>query len=139
MKTVESTEAVGGKRSREATKKMIVGAQLLNKDQSNADHADWTETRPAKPEHRHDCADGNHVTGGKRSETSAPVKIPLSVYLGTSPVRRGFLYYSGVFAPSVVAAIATGLWTWSWKWFWLMLVACSALTLLIQAFVYLLG
>ena len=63
--------------------------------------------------------------------------IPLSVYLGTSPVRRGFLYYSGVFAPSVVAAIATGLWTWSWKWFWLMLVACSALTLLIQAFVYL--
>jgi hypothetical protein len=65
--------------------------------------------------------------------------IPLSVYLGTSPVRRGFLYYSGVFAPSVVAAIATGLWTWSWKWFWLMLVACSALTLLIQALVYLLG
>ena len=65
--------------------------------------------------------------------------IPLSVYLGTSPVRRGFLYYSGVFAPSVVAAIATGLWTWSWKWFWLVLVACSALTLLIQAFVYLLG
>ena len=33
--------------------------------------------------------------------------IPLSVYLGTSPVRRGFLYYSGLFAPSVVAAIVT--------------------------------
>ena len=65
--------------------------------------------------------------------------IPISVYLGTSPVRRGFLYYSGLFAPSVVAAIVTGLWTWSWKSFWLMLVACSALTLFIQALVYLLG
>jgi hypothetical protein len=30
--------------------------------------------------------------------------IPVSVYLGTSPVRRGFLYYTGIFAPSVVAA-----------------------------------
>ena len=58
--------------------------------------------------------------------------IPVSVYLGTSPVRRGFLYYTGIFAPSVVAAIATGLWTWSWKWFWLMLVACGAFTVLIQ-------
>ena len=38
-----------------------------------------------------------------------------------------------------VAAIATGLWTWSWKWFWLMLVACGALTMLIQAFLYLFG
>ena len=59
--------------------------------------------------------------------------IPISVYVGTSPIRRGFLYYTGIFAPSVVAAIATGLWTWSWKWFWLTLVACGALTILIQA------
>src|SRR5262247_2950199 len=58
--------------------------------------------------------------------------ILVSVYVGTSPVRRGFLYYTGIFAPSVVAAIASGLWTWSWKWFWLMLGACSALTILIQ-------
>src|SRR5262245_28123021 len=49
--------------------------------------------------------------------------ILVSVYVGTSPVRRGFLYYTGIFAPSVVAAIASGLWTWSWKWFWLMLGA----------------
>jgi hypothetical protein len=62
--------------------------------------------------------------------------IPVSVYLGTSPVRRGFLYYTGIFAPSVVAAIATGLWTWSWKWFWLMLVACGAVTVLIQTLPY---
>jgi hypothetical protein len=62
--------------------------------------------------------------------------IPVSVYLGTSPVRRGFLYYTGIFAPSVVAAIATGLWTWSWKWFWLMLVACGAVTVLIQTLLY---
>ena len=34
--------------------------------------------------------------------------IPISVYLGTSPVRRGFLYYAGVFAPSIVAAVAAG-------------------------------
>jgi hypothetical protein len=65
--------------------------------------------------------------------------IPLSVYLGTSPVRRGFLYYTGVFAPSLVAAILTGVWTWSWKWFWLALLACGALTMLIQALLYLLG
>ena len=58
--------------------------------------------------------------------------IPISVYLGTSPVRRGFLYYTGVFASSVVAALAAGLWTRSWKWFWLMLVACGAFTVLIQ-------
>jgi len=64
--------------------------------------------------------------------------ILVSVYVGTSPVRRGFLYYTGIFAPSVVAAIASGLWTWSWKWFWLMLGACSALTILIQIFLYLL-
>ena len=64
--------------------------------------------------------------------------IPVSVYLGSSPVRRGFLYYTGIFAPSVVAAIIAGLWTWSWKWFWLMLIACGALTLLVQALLYLL-
>src|SRR5262249_43410775 len=61
-----------------------------------------------------------------------------SVYLGTSPVRRGFLYYTGIFAPSVVAPSASGLWPWSWKCFWLMLAACSALTILIQIFLYLL-
>jgi hypothetical protein len=65
--------------------------------------------------------------------------IPISVYLGTGPVRRGFLYYTGVFAPSIVAATAGGLWTWSWKWFWLILVVCSTLTILIQTFIYLLG
>ena len=58
--------------------------------------------------------------------------IPLSVYIGSSPVRRGFLYYTEVFAPAFVAAVAAGLWTWSWKWFWLMLVGCGALTLLTQ-------
>ena len=58
--------------------------------------------------------------------------IPISAYLGMSPVRRGFLYYAGVFAPSIVAAVAAGLWTWSWKWFWVVLLACSALTMLIQ-------
>jgi hypothetical protein len=64
--------------------------------------------------------------------------IPISVYLGTTSVRRGFLYYTGVLAPAVVAAIAAGLWTWSWKWFWLMLGTCIVLTMLIQTFSYLL-
>jgi hypothetical protein len=63
--------------------------------------------------------------------------VPISFYLGTSPVRRGFLYYTGIFAPSLIAAIAAGLWTWSWKWFWITLVVCGALTMLIQTFVYL--
>ena len=58
--------------------------------------------------------------------------IPVSVYVGSSPVRRGFLYYTEVFAPAVVAAVAAGLWTWSLRWFWLMLVGCSVLTMLIQ-------
>jgi hypothetical protein len=58
--------------------------------------------------------------------------IPISAYLGMSPVRRGFLYYTGIFAPSMVAAVAAGLWTWSWKWFWVVLFAGSALTMLIQ-------
>jgi len=54
--------------------------------------------------------------------------IPLSVYIGSSSVRRGFLYYTGVSAPAFVVAVAAGLWTWSWKWFLLMLVGCGALT-----------
>ena len=65
--------------------------------------------------------------------------VPISLYLGTSPVRRGFLYYTGALAPSVVAAIAAGLWTWSWKWFWIVLIVSGALTILIQAFMYLFG
>ena len=65
--------------------------------------------------------------------------IPVSVYLGTTPVRRGFLYYTGILAPAAVAATAAGLWTWSWKWFWLMLGACIVLTIFIQALSYLLG
>jgi hypothetical protein len=62
--------------------------------------------------------------------------IPVSVYIGSIPVRHRFLYYTGVFAPAFVAAVAAGLWTWSWKWFWLMLVGCGALTLLIQVALY---
>jgi hypothetical protein len=54
--------------------------------------------------------------------------IPIGFYLGTIPVRRGILYYLGVFAPSVVMAIAAGLWTWSWKWFWVALAICVVLT-----------
>lgn len=58
--------------------------------------------------------------------------IPISYYLGTSPIRRGFLYYTGVFGPSLVAAIGAGLSTWSWKWFWAVLLICIALTELIM-------
>jgi len=58
--------------------------------------------------------------------------IPVSVYLGTSPVRRGVLYYLGVFAPSAVFGIAVGLWTWSSKWFCYALVIGVALTALTQ-------
>ena len=65
--------------------------------------------------------------------------VPISLFSGTSPVRRGFLYYTGVFAPSVVAAIAAGLWTWSWKWLWIVLIVSGALTMLIQTFGYLFG
>jgi hypothetical protein len=57
---------------------------------------------------------------------------PISYYLGTSPVRRGILYYTGVFAPSLVAAIGAGLSAWSWKWFWSVLLICVAITALIQ-------
>jgi hypothetical protein len=58
--------------------------------------------------------------------------IPISFYLGTSPVRRGFLYYAGVFAPSLVAAVAAGIWTWTWRWLWIVLAICVVLTILIQ-------
>jgi hypothetical protein len=60
------------------------------------------------------------------------VIIPISFYLGTSPVRRGILYYLGVFAPAVAMAAAYGLWTWSWKWFWLVLAIGVVLTALTQ-------
>ena len=62
--------------------------------------------------------------------------IPISFYVGTSPIRRGFLYYTEVFGPSLVAAIGAGLSTWSWKWFWVVLLVCLALTELI---IYALG
>jgi len=65
--------------------------------------------------------------------------IPLSVYLGTSPLRRGLLYYAGAFAPALAAAFAAGLWTWSWKWFWIVLVISTALTTLIQMLSYIFG
>ena len=63
--------------------------------------------------------------------------VPVSFYLGTSPVRRGLLYYAGAFAPALAAAFAAGLWTWSWKWFWTVLVISVALTTLIQVLSYL--
>jgi len=63
--------------------------------------------------------------------------VPVSFYLGTSPVRRGLLYYAGAFAPALAAAFAAGLWTWSWKWFWIVLAISVALTTLIQVLSYL--
>jgi len=63
----------------------------------------------------------------------------ISSYLGTTPVRRGILYYTGVFAPSLVAAIAAGLAAWSWKWFWLVLLLGGTLTMLIQMLLYVFG
>jgi hypothetical protein len=60
----------------------------------------------------------------------------ISSYLGMSPVRRGILYHVGVFAPSLVAAIAAGLSAWSWKWFWLVLLICAGVTALIQMLSY---
>jgi len=65
------------------------------------------------------------------------VIVPISFYLGTSPVRRGILYYLGAFAPAVAMAIAAGLWTWTWQWFWSVLVICVALTLVTHTLVYL--
>ena len=63
--------------------------------------------------------------------------IPVSAYLGTSSVRRGFLYNTTIFAPAIVAAIAAGLWTYSWRWFWITLSASGVLTMLIQMSLYL--
>jgi hypothetical protein len=65
--------------------------------------------------------------------------VPVSFYLGTSPVRRGLLYYAGAFAPALAAAFAAGLWTWSRKWFWIVLVISIALTTLIQMLSYIFG
>src|SRR5437868_4186436 len=65
--------------------------------------------------------------------------VPLSIYLGTSTVRRGILYYLGIFAPSVVLGVAVGLWTWSWNWFCYALAIGVALTALTQCLLYLLG
>ena len=65
--------------------------------------------------------------------------VPVSFYLGTSPLRRGLLYYAGAFAPALAAAFAAGLWTWSWKWFWIVLVISIALTTLIQMLSYIFG
>ena len=65
--------------------------------------------------------------------------VPVSFYLGTSPLRRGLLYYAGAFAPALAAAFAAGLWTWSWKWFWIVLVISTALTTLIQMLSYIFG
>jgi hypothetical protein len=65
------------------------------------------------------------------------VIVPISFYLGTSPVRRGLLYYLGAFAPSVVMATAAGLWTWTWQWFWSVLVMGLALTIVTHTLVYL--
>jgi hypothetical protein len=65
--------------------------------------------------------------------------VPISFYLGTSPVRREILYYAGIFAPSLVAAIAAGLSAWSWQWFWIVLLIGVALTALIQAVLYAFG
>ena len=65
--------------------------------------------------------------------------VPVSFYLGTSPLRRGLLYYAGAFPPALAAAFAAGLWTWSWKWFWIVLVISIALTTLIQMLSYIFG
>jgi len=64
--------------------------------------------------------------------------VPVSVYLGTSTVRRGVLYYLEVFAPSVVLGVAVGLWAWSRKWFFYALLIGVALTALTQFILYLL-
>lgn len=64
--------------------------------------------------------------------------VPLSIYLGTSTVRRGLLYYFEVFAPSLVLGVAVGLWTWSWKLFGYAVAIGVALTSLTQSLMYLL-
>ena len=63
-----------------------------------------------------------------RTVVALVVVVPVSFFLGTSAVRRGALYYLGVFAPSVVLGIGVGIWTWSWKWFWYALATGAALT-----------
>jgi hypothetical protein len=65
--------------------------------------------------------------------------VPLSIYLRTSTVRRGMLYYFGMFAPSVVLGVGVGLWTWSRKWFGYALAVGMALTVLTQSLLYLLS
>ena len=62
--------------------------------------------------------------------------VPVSVYLGTSAVRRGILYYLEVFAPSAVLGVAVG--PWSWKWFGYALLIGAAMTALTQCVLYLL-
>jgi hypothetical protein len=64
--------------------------------------------------------------------------VPLSIYLGTSTVRRSLLYDFEVFAPSLVLGVAVGLWTWSWKWFGYAIAIGVALTSLTQSLMYLL-
>ena len=64
--------------------------------------------------------------------------FPVSVYPGTSTVRRGILYYLEVFAPSAVLGVAVGLWSWSWKWFGYALLIGAAMTALTQCLLYLL-
>ena len=72
-----------------------------------------------------------------RALVLAAVIIPLSFYLGTSTIRRGFFYYLEGAAPAVVLASAVGLWTWSWKSFATVLTTCVLMTVLVQALVYL--
>jgi len=62
--------------------------------------------------------------------------FPVSVYPGTSTVRRGVLYYLEVFAPSAVLGVAVG--TWGWKWFGYALLIGAAMTALTQCLLYLL-
>jgi hypothetical protein len=63
-----------------------------------------------------------------RTVVALVVVVPISIYLGTSAVRRGVLYHLEVFAPSVVLGIGVGIWTWSWKWFWYAIATGAALT-----------
>src|SRR5262249_46797585 len=60
--------------SNKVAHEVIVGVQLSNKDHCNADRVDGAEACPHDPKDRHNCADGDHVTGWKSSETRASVK-----------------------------------------------------------------
>ena len=62
--------------------------------------------------------------------------FPVSVYPGTSTVRRGIPYDFEVFAPSAVLRVAVG--TWGWKWFGYALLIGAAMTSLTQCLLYLL-